>query len=252
MKPKVGLILKVFLWAFVVFVISILFITFFTSVWILQAPVLLAVGWIVFLNDVLPDVTFRWEALVETGVVVTVLGLGSHLFLSWLWRQSRTAEAQASPWPARWSLSLLAMLVLLFGATMSTVGVAHHLGWLVTSPEPLVRSSFFLSSGWARGQGRQLCLEALGVVSKDTPDARIMGLLLRTEGLQELAERFVVLRWRDVKDARGLLVLPREGWLREQSGGVRCGGGLVGEELLDADQVTKLLAEQDALRPPSP
>jgi hypothetical protein len=38
-------------------------------------------------------------------------------------------------WPFRWTLSLLVLLLVMFAAGFSAVGLARHVGWLLTSSQ---------------------------------------------------------------------------------------------------------------------
>lgn len=98
----------------------------------------LAFGWIAFLARVVPEVKVGWGG-VATGVVcLTLLVAGSHRFLGWVYEQTRgEGEPTVKRWHWRWTGSLVAVIVLMFVAGLATVGVAHQVGWLVTSKEPL-------------------------------------------------------------------------------------------------------------------
>jgi prepilin-type processing-associated H-X9-DG protein len=70
--------------------------------------------------------------------------VGSHFFIAWLYRETRSRagikELQVARWKWRWTIGLAAMVVLTFVAGIATVGVTHQLGWLLTSKEPWVVS----------------------------------------------------------------------------------------------------------------
>jgi prepilin-type processing-associated H-X9-DG protein len=95
----------------------------------------LAFGWISYLRRVVPQVT------VDRGGVATGLGclillaLGSHAFLKWLDGSIRGPERR---WQPRWTAAAVAAVVLLFVAGLAAAGVAHQVGWLLTSREPWV------------------------------------------------------------------------------------------------------------------
>ncbi|HZH78464.1 MAG TPA: hypothetical protein VEY88_20715, partial [Archangium sp.] len=124
------------------FVFAVFFLTCSGEVWMFQVPWMLVAGWSAFIGRVLPEVTFRWSAIAETVLVAGILGVGTHLFLRQLWRQLRPETAEASPWQVRWSVSLVALLVLLFSATMATVGIGHQVGWLASGRTRMLQSSW--------------------------------------------------------------------------------------------------------------
>jgi hypothetical protein len=212
------------------------------QMWILQAPILLVTGWISFLYRVLPEVTFRWGAIAETLVVGAVLGVGTHLFLRWLWPQLRPKAAEARPWPVRWSASLVVLIVLLFSATMATVGIGHHVGWLVSSREPLVRSSWLFNptiQGW---DNEEVCKEALRLSQSGVADAQVARVLLQNPELRKKVEPRHVVPQRSPSGEAGFLVFPRDPVTRENVGGVRCGGGLKEEASFQASELPRLLS----------
>ena len=104
----------------------------------------LAFGWAVFLARVVPRVRVGWAG-VATGITLLVLlAAGTHLFLGWLADQvrdpSRSEDPGDRPWKPRWTAALVSLVVLMFVAGLATAGIAHQVGWLLTSGEPLVAS----------------------------------------------------------------------------------------------------------------
>lgn len=75
-----------------------------------------------------------------TGVIcLAALSLGLHRLLGWLWKAR--LKATLSTWRLRWTMTILAMVVLMFVAGISVVGIVHQTIWIVTSPEPFRQSS---------------------------------------------------------------------------------------------------------------
>ncbi|MCP3137636.1 hypothetical protein [Pyxidicoccus xibeiensis] len=198
------------------------FISVFASVWVFQVPVLLVTGWAFFLHRVLPQVAWDWSAIAQTVAVVVVLGAGGHAFARQVWRQARPEDPR--PWPARWTVSLLGLLVLLFCATMATVGIGHHVGWLSTSREPLLVSTWpFLEARRLMGEGEDLCTEARKVLERDPTGASLSQALLSAPGLGEAAEKRHTVLVSAPDGARALVVFARDPRQREEEGVVRCG-----------------------------
>jgi prepilin-type N-terminal cleavage/methylation domain-containing protein/prepilin-type processing-associated H-X9-DG protein len=105
----------------------------------------LAFGWVVFLARVVPRVRVGWAG-VATGITLLVLlAAGTHLFLGWLSDQvrgpARSEDSGERPLKPRWTAALVCLVVLMFVAGLATAGIAHQVGWLLTSGEPLVASS---------------------------------------------------------------------------------------------------------------
>lgn len=212
------------------------------QVWLFQVPWTLVVGWGGFLLRVVPEMTFRWGAIAEAVAVGAVLGVGTHLFLRGLWRQLRPEDAR--PWPVRWSMSLVALLVLLFCATMATVGIAHHVGWLASGRAPLVESSWRFLPSRMEWDNEELCQKAQKLSKAGVPDARMAQVLLGDPGTRLRAERLHVVPWRGPGGEAGFLVFPRDPVTREWAGGARCGGGLTKLEPVQAAELPRLLSER--------
>ena len=212
------------------------------QVWMFQVPIGLVVGWVGFLLRVVPEMTWRWGAIAETVVVGAVLGVGTHLFLRRLWRQLRPEDAR--PWPVRWSVSLVALLVLLFGATMATVGIGHHVGWLASGRARLVESSWRYSAWRLESDNVELCRDALSLSESGVPDARVAQVLLGDPDKRNQAERLHVVPRRGPGGEAGFLVFPRDLVTRERAGGVLCGGGLAERKSVEAAELPRLLSER--------
>jgi hypothetical protein len=102
----------------------------------------IALGWIAYAVRVLPEVRPNIGGIVTATTCALGLAVGGHASLRWLYGQPRTdttADKQTKgAWPVRWTISLLAIVVLMFVAGISAVGVAHQTAWLITSPEPIL------------------------------------------------------------------------------------------------------------------
>ncbi len=98
-------------------------------------------GWALYCKRVLPQVRWNGAGVATAVVCLTALAAGTHLFLRWLYGQVASPEQAGKgrrAWPVRWTAILLGLVVLMFVAGISAVGVTHQTTWLVTSPEPLV------------------------------------------------------------------------------------------------------------------
>jgi hypothetical protein len=92
-------------------------------------------GWITFPFRVLPGVSVDWPGVVVGCAAVVLFTAGVH-WLGRTWRRSR-AEAGAAPWKLRWSLTVVAVVFLLFVAGTAMIAVTHQVTWLATSSEPI-------------------------------------------------------------------------------------------------------------------
>ena len=135
------------------------------------------------------------------------------------------------------------LLVLLFGATMATVGMGHHVGWLASGRAPLVESSWRFTARTLKVDNELLCQEALRLSESGVPDARVAQVLLWDADKRNQAERLHVVPRRGPGGEAGFLVFPRDPVTRERAGGVHCGGGLAERKSVEAAELPRLLAE---------
>lgn len=106
--------------------------------WLLELPVKFALGWVPYLSRVLPQLRpDPWAVGTAVACLVGVT-LGTHAFLKWLYAATSDEPRR---WRWKWSLQLVGLVVLVFGAGIAFTGVVHQTSWLVRSPEPLFRNS---------------------------------------------------------------------------------------------------------------
>jgi hypothetical protein len=108
----------------------------------------LLVGWAFFLARVVPALHINIEGLLVA--LVCLLGLvgGLQSFMQRLMsRRSTLAGAQITRWRFRWTLGILGLVIMMFVAGISAVGIVHQAGWLAQSPQPIFkRDSFRLAA----------------------------------------------------------------------------------------------------------
>jgi len=95
-------------------------------------------GWIFFISDVFPHVTFNGGALGVGVLTVLILAVGVHLFMAWFYENYGTGEAKRR-WRLRWSLSGLSIFIVMFVTSIAVTGFLHQVAWLWD--EPFVKSS---------------------------------------------------------------------------------------------------------------
>ena len=101
----------------------------------------LVIGWIAFMVDVFPKMTMDW-AVLGTGIACLAgLGIGLHYLCTWfngqILRSKYPGQIPEKRWQLRWTLGLLAVVILMFIAGIASVGLTHQSVWLANSPEPL-------------------------------------------------------------------------------------------------------------------
>jgi hypothetical protein len=107
----------------------------------------LATGWLEFLRRSIDRVTVNWWGVATIALCAALILFGGHRFAVWLSSAWAPDKVDASPanevspigrrWPLRRTALLLAIVVLMFVAGISFVGLVHQAAWLATAPEPL-------------------------------------------------------------------------------------------------------------------
>jgi prepilin-type processing-associated H-X9-DG protein len=114
--------------------------------WPAELVVFLAIGWIPFLGRVGPEIEPDWGAVALGCIALAVFAVGLHALLRWFYAAlpaknitPESATPQLAPWRLRWTLSAVALIVMLFVAGISMVGITHQFAWMATAEEPLTR-----------------------------------------------------------------------------------------------------------------
>lgn len=104
-----------------------------SSVWALLT------GWIAFPLSVAGNVTVNFDGL-ATGVLAFMLFLGLfHGTAAWLYGQSAQQDPTATrKWKPGWTAAFATLVVVMFVAGISIVGVVHQIVWLSTTREVLL------------------------------------------------------------------------------------------------------------------
>jgi hypothetical protein len=193
----------------------------------LDALVALATGWYRFLERTLPRMTWNWD-LLGMGLICTALILGGvHWFLSWLHRQRSSAfgnggDSSSWAWRHTWCGATIVGLAFFIGSAV--VGTVHQIGWLASSPEPIVEAKspglYYASMRQIEGAFATAMLESgnqLAAARRRLWDAKEE--ILR--GIPWLRESFhvLVVVGPDHR-VRGLIVFPRDLEKRSRFGGL--------------------------------
>lgn len=108
----------------------------------LDLAVALVFGWVMYLLRVVPSVRVDGAGVATAVGCLGLLGVGSHAFCRWLYGQiGKGPSLDEARWRMRWTVSGLALVVVMFVAGIAATGVAHQVGWLIGSSEPLAVGS---------------------------------------------------------------------------------------------------------------
>jgi hypothetical protein len=116
-----------------------LFILLFVLVFLGTIPFqlvgLLLFGWFTFLGRTIPQLTFNWEIALDATVALALALFGLHRILCW-WVKQRGEDV--AKWRFGWTAKITVMVLLLFAASISAVGIVHQIAWLCREPNVIV------------------------------------------------------------------------------------------------------------------
>lgn len=112
----------------------------------------LVFGWMAFCARVFPKIRIAWDG-VATGVLCLILfTVGLHRMLRWFYREIQKAGGETvegyHPWSARWTISLVVLIVAMFAVGISATGIVHQAGWLIASRRSLVEKKPLFLNDW--------------------------------------------------------------------------------------------------------
>jgi prepilin-type processing-associated H-X9-DG protein len=105
----------------------------------LDVAAALLVGWAFYLARVLPGVTVAWSGVATAAACLVLVSAGSDAMLGWLYGEIRGEGA--GRWKAKWTASIVSVVLLMFVAGLAAAGVVHQVGWLLTSEGPAFKST---------------------------------------------------------------------------------------------------------------
>ena len=133
----------------------------------LDEPVFfLLFGWIAFPIHVLPQMTFEPVAIGVAAVSLVMMIVLAHGLARWLFSSSPhtgplpEGKETPRPWRLRWTVTVVAIVLLLFVSGISIIVSIHQTIWLVTSKQPLMEGGFRVA---ARRMFSQTLLRQIGL-----------------------------------------------------------------------------------------
>ena len=100
----------------------------------------LVAGWAFYLVRVVPQITWNWSGLLTALICLVALGFALQWFFRWYYQQLQIKRGITNPgeWSWGWTLRILGMVVLMFAASISAIGITHQTAWLFNSPFALL------------------------------------------------------------------------------------------------------------------
>ncbi len=102
---------------------------------------LLAFGWIHFLVRNLGQVSVHPASVITSVVFIALLIAAIHGCGSSFCRAVSAKSAVTRRWRFGWTLAILAVVVVMFVAGLSTIGLVRHLGWMQSSTDPTYKET---------------------------------------------------------------------------------------------------------------
>lgn len=237
-RPAPRLLGRIVLYGF----LGVVLVTFLASMSfvLLQILPVLVSGWWFFLRRTVPGISWNWD-LVGMGILCAVLILlGAQWILNWIWQSIRKARALEDgnrrwPWKSTWCGSLAVAMLFLVG--MAVGGIAHQVGWMLSSPERMIEPRRY--SGADANDMRHLAGGLEQAILETQGDVRQMRhLVWRTDGgflRSDLAPVFrdayhVLLIVEPDGKIGGSIIFPRDPERRRRAGCLFSYGGESGYE----------------------
>jgi len=138
-RDAMRILVKIFKWVFYLG-LCIFFVGVLGISWPFEIGWYLAFGWIHFILRNLATVELNGVLFAEGIACMVALGIGTHYFCRWLYREAESATERAWRW--HWTASGLAVVMMLFVAGIGTIGAVHQAAWLFSTKGPLLVDSF--------------------------------------------------------------------------------------------------------------
>jgi hypothetical protein len=124
---------------FAVVVICVLFVSCVAPA-LLRLPLVVLFGWAFAAFRLAKGISVSASSLSEFLLASFILGAGLHCFCLWLSRARRTGVVASQSWRWQQSVAIFGGVWLLLFAVMSLLGIAHQVGWIIVSHEPIMIS----------------------------------------------------------------------------------------------------------------
>lgn len=196
---------------------------------VIEAPLVLAFGWVGYLIQAIPRVHVNGSAVATFLVALAGLTVLGHTFACWLhrsWRGGPPPDVPPSTWRWRWTLGSVTIVMLAFVAGIAAVGAIHQAAWFAAT-RPLLTSTFDYSRDG--DQVEEICAHVWWG-SDGTPNRppAAMSALWSLDRSAQLTERWEVAARADSNGTLAeIMVFPRDADDLRRSGGFVCRAGHV-------------------------
>lgn len=119
-----------------------------------EVPFFMVFGWIPYVRRISNEVEVSTTGCVLAAIVLVMLVVVSHLFFRWFFKalQRRKCSESDQPiraWRLHWTLSSVAITLLLFVSAIALLSIVHQVNWIVRSPVAMTGGSLHQSGRMA-------------------------------------------------------------------------------------------------------
>lgn len=187
----------------------------------------LVFGWVQFLQRTISAISWNWDLVgmsIFTSIGILVL---MHKLLGGIVDKFATVRNLPWRWSGRWTWAGFLGLFVLFAVGMAVGGIAHQLGWMMSTKEPMIEAK---NRRWRDYSNmKQLDMGVRMALEEAAGNLETMRRELRAErngyvyessdSMPVLQAYHVLLVMKDGKTVVGRIIFPREGQQREKAGG---------------------------------
>jgi hypothetical protein len=189
---------------------------------ILEPAFVLAFGWVLFLQRTIAAISWNWDLVGMSIVASIAILLLVQKLVGGLFDKIAVSRNAPWRWSWTWTWSGFVGLLVLFLVGMAVGGIAHQVGWLMSTKEPMIEAK---NRKWRdHANMRQLELEIRMALQDESGDVEKTRVALRDNPSgflngSPITQMYHVLLVRNGDQVIGRLIFPRDGQRRESVGG---------------------------------
>ncbi|TAL05915.1 MAG: hypothetical protein EPO07_02780 [Verrucomicrobia bacterium] len=192
-----------------------------------EIGITLIAGWWSFLSRTVPRIHWNWDLLGMALFCLGVILFLGHWVLNRLLQLAQSAHHPERPtwrWPWKWTWCGLSAALLFFFVGMSVGGIVHQLGWILSSPEPLMEAKRWYGMDYNNirqldGAWQQASLDGEGDIGRIRQLVWEKNGMLRGDSGADLRQKYhlLLISGEDGKIA-GAVIVPRDSKARSKVG----------------------------------
>lgn len=206
-------------------ILCVLIVLFFLMVGpgFLEPAIVLLFGWIQFLQRTVSAISWNGDLVGMSLLASIVILLLMQKLVGGLFDRVAVSKNVPWRWSWRWTWTGFVGLLVLFVVGMAVGGIAHQVGWIISTNEPMIESK---RGKWRdHANMRQLDMEVQMALTDESGDVEKVRAALRDtpsgflNGSPISQMYHVLLVKNDAGQVIGRLIFPRDGLQREKVGG---------------------------------